>query len=285
MALLPSFPGFGSFATLQLGDHLCLPVGSDAERLGGTVELTELGLRRGGKVIVFTASEEPDELAAHLTGRLPPAAAALALGQLQVLPCHDHYLVGGVFNPDRTVAEYFGQITLAEEQGYRGLWVAVDMTWSLSGLPGTGSLVDFEATANPGFADHRIAAVCIYDRTRFCPALLERACRAHPLTPGQAPLRFTRTTDPPGLTLSGEADLTNHGALTALLTALHTEPGHVTIDATGLRFADLRAADLLSGVSLARHQGTTTITGSLVVNRLLELTGDTRPAVGRRPHV
>lgn len=286
MALLPPFPGRGSFPDLpdlQLGDHVCLPVGGDAERLSGIAGVAELGLRSGGQVAVFTDTETPDEMAAYLVARVPGAGSALAAGQLVVLACRDFHLAGGAFDPVRTVARYVAQIDVAEEQGYAGLWIVVDMAWALSGLPGTGLLLDYEAGANPGFADQRVAAVCVYDRSRFCPVLLEKACSAHPLTPGQARLRFARTTDPPGLALSGEVDLTNHRAFSALLTALQPAPGHITIDATGLRFADLRAADLLWAASSTRARGTTTITGSPLVNRLLELVGNNRSATGGQP--
>ena len=283
MAVQPSFPGCESFPDLQLGDHWCLPVDGDAERLSGTARFAELGLRGGGKVVVFTANETPDEMAALLADRLPGAAAAFAVGQLAVLACKDFYFPDGTFDPASTLSRYVAQIDLAEQQGYRGLWAAVDMGWILANEAGMGLLVDYEAGANPGFADRRVAAVCIYDRSRICPTLVEEICGAHPLTPGQAPLRFASTTDPPGLALSGEADLTNHRALTALLTLLHEAPGHITIDATGLHFADLRTADLLSDVSTARAAGTTTVHGSAVVNRLLELVADYRSTTGGLP--
>lgn len=283
MALQPSFPGCESFPGLQLGDHWCLPVGGDADRRCGTVRFAELGLRSGGKVVVFTATETPGEMAEFLAARLPGGAAALASGQLAVLAGEDFCLADGTFDPATTVSRYLAQIDLAEEQGYPGLWAAVDMAWILADVAGMELLADYEAAVNPGFADRRAAAVCIYDRSRICPTLVEEVCGAHPLTPGQAPLRFASTTDPPGLMLSGEADLTNHRALTALLNPLHAAPGHLTIDATGLRFADLRAADLLSSVSSARTTGTTTVHGSVVVNRLLELVANCRSTTGGQP--
>lgn len=284
MASLPSFPGSGSFADLQLGDHLCLPVSSDTERLGGTAEFTDLGQRRDGKVIIFSDTETPDELTAHLPTLLPDAAAALATGQVKVVPCREIYLAGGAFDAYRTLTGFIAQVELAVTQGYSGLWVAVDMAWSLPGLPDTHALVAWEAATNATIAEHPVTAMCVYDRTRFGPALLDGVSKAHPMTPGQAPLRFARTTDPPGLMLSGEVDLTNHDALAALLGALHTVPGHITIDAAALRFADLRAADLLSGVRAARPRGETTITGSTGLNRLLKLAEESRPAAERRPH-
>lgn len=264
--------GFGSPPELQLGDHWCLPVGGDGERLGATAGIAEIGLRRDGKVAVFTSTETPDEMAGYLTAQVPGAAAAVASGQLSVRPCGGFHLSAGVLDTVRLLERYMAEVDLAEQQGYPGLWVAVDMAWILADPQGVGALLNYEAAVNPGFAGRRVAAGCIYDRTKLCRTLVERACAAHPLTPGQAPLRFAWTTHPPGLMLSGEADLTNHGALSTLLRAVHAMPGHVTIDATELWFADLRAADLLHGVFSARCRGSTTIAGSAVVHRLLELT-------------
>lgn len=280
MILRRSFPGFGSLPDLQLGDHWCLPVDGDEERLSATGGIAGFGLRREGKVAVFTTTETPDELAGFLTRQLPGAAAALASGQLSVRACDRFHLSAGVLDTGRLLERYLAEVDLAEEQGYPGLWIAVDMAWILADPPGMGSLLEYEAAVNPGFAGHRVAAACIYDRTKLCRTLVECACAAHPLTPGQAPLRFAWTTDPPGLMLSGETDLTNHGALTTLLDALHAMPGHITIDATELWFADLRAADLLRGVSSARCQGSTTIVGSTMVNRLLELAANCRSSAG-----
>jgi hypothetical protein len=48
-------------------------------------------------------------------------------------------------------------------------------------------------------------------------------------------------------------------------------PGHITIDTTRLRFADLGAADLLSRTSIARSPDATTIVGSPAAQRILNL--------------
>lgn len=284
MAALPPALTFESLFDLQLGDHLCLPVVSDTDRLTRTAELTDLGLGKHGKVIILADTEAPDELAARLPTLLPDTTTALATGQVQVVACRDVYLAGGVFDPSETLARFVGQVELALAQGYAGLWLAIDMAWSLWGLRNVRTLSAWEAATNPVIARHPVTALCMYDCTRFGQKQLDEIHRMHPMAPGQAPLRFARTDDPPGLALCGEVDLTNSGALTALLNDLLTEPGHITIDATGLSFADLRSADLLSGVTLTRQRGSTTILGSQVVNRLLELTECERSSIEGPPH-
>lgn len=262
---------FGAVTDLRLGDHLCLPVGSDEERLAYTAELSEHALLRGGRALVLTYTETADEMAAQLAERVPGAGAALALGQLVVQDSVGSQLVGGVFDPQRATSVLLAHLEQTMQDGYRGLWVVDDMAWGRAGLAGIEALLDYEASGNRLFLGQPIAAACVYDLRVFPKALIEQYCSAHPVTLGQAALRFTGTADPPGLALHGEADFTNRRALTAVLADVQTLSGHVTIDASGLRFADLHAVRLLSAVVRARRRGTTTITGSPMVNRVMEL--------------
>lgn len=268
MLLQPS-TGFGSVADVRLGDHLCLPVDSDEERLAGTAEFVAHGLGRGGKVMVLTYTESPDEMAAALVERVVGACDALAAGQLLLSVSVDVLFRSGEFDPQRTRALLRAQTERAHEQGYAGLWVAADLAWSRSGLPGSEALLDYETVANLAFLDRQIAAVCIYDLRIFPMRIMEQFCSAHPVTLGQATLRFARTTD--GLMLSGEADFTNRRALTALLAHLQATEGHVTIDTSELCFADLHAVRLLSEVIRTRGRGSTTLTASPRVHRVMAL--------------
>jgi uncharacterized protein CbrC (UPF0167 family) len=184
MAVTASFPGLWPLADLELGDHLCLPVDSDRERFAGTARMTGIALRRGGKMLVITHTETPDEMAEHLMARVPGADAALAGGQLELMPCRDFALAGGTFDPEHLRSMCDAQNNLAEQQGYAGLWAVADMTWDLTNPLSAGWLVDCEAAANLEFADRRRVAVCIYNRNMFCPKLLAEVCSAHPMTPG-----------------------------------------------------------------------------------------------------
>jgi hypothetical protein len=248
--------------------------------LAQTAELAEHALLRGGKVLVLTYTETPDEMAAQLTDRVPGAGAALALGQLDVTASLDGQLARGEFDPAQVKAALGAHIVGAQQEGYQGLWVVADMAWARAGLPGTEALLDYEATCNLSFLERQITAVCVYDLRIFPKDIMEQYCSAHPVTLGQAALRFTGITDPRGVALSGEADFTNRRALTAVLAHMQVLDDHVTIDASELCFADLHAVRLLSAVVRARSRGKTTITGSPMVNRVMELALAAEPGTG-----
>ena len=68
-------------------------------------------------------------------------------------------------------------------------------------------------------------------------------------------LRAVRTTDPIGLRLEGEADLSNRHALEAVTNHLIEDaPGTLTIDVTALRFADLAAVRIMLRMVDGRHR-------------------------------
>jgi anti-anti-sigma factor len=88
---------------------------------------------------------------------------------------------------------------------------------------------------------------------------------------------MVRTTDPPGLRLSGEVDLSNREALAAMLHDAIEDLGHrgaeLVVDVTGLRFADTGAANLLLTAARAHPAGLSLIGCSGALARLLDLTG------------
>ncbi|MGH3341434.1 MAG: MEDS domain-containing protein [Carbonactinosporaceae bacterium] len=262
---------------LELGDHVCAPFSSAEQQLTDTTGFTEHALRCGGRVVVCTESVTPEAMREWLRARVPGLAGAAAAGavedgRLNVLASREVYLEGDVFDPDRVMDWYAAEIEYAEREGYAGLWAIVDMAWSRREVPGAELLLDYETDANPGFTERRAAAVCQYDRRLFSAQQVERASRAHPITLGQAPLRFFTTADPAALVLTGEVDLSNCDALAAILKTLALADGEVTIDATGLAFADVRGAHLLAAAG-ADRSGHTTIACSGCLAHLLHIIG------------
>src|SRR2546421_4916411 len=169
--------------------------------------------------MVFTQSVSVDAMTGWLRYHRPGFASALDGGQLQVHSPGAVHLAGGHFDAERMMAGFAHATDQAEADGYPGVRVTVDMSWALQRVPGVEQLFDFEAVANRLFIDRRLAAVCAYDPRRFSRAAIQRACAAHPITPGMSMLRFARPARP-GLRLSGEVDMTNRHALRGLLAAL-----------------------------------------------------------------
>jgi anti-anti-sigma regulatory factor len=241
-------------ADMQLGDHVCLPFGTDEQLQTHVRGFTAAGLTDRQRVMIFTQAVTAADMAHWLRCQNRAFAAALASGQLQVHCPDDVQLSGGCFDPHRMMTVFAQATDRTYAEGYRGLRVTVDMTWALRDLPGVEQLFDFEAAANRLFPDRRLIGVCAYDRRRFDTASMERACAAHPITPGLSMLRCAELTDT-GLALEGEADVANRNALAAFLGCL--PDADAILDITGLTFADAASLGELAHAAAVRSHRTT----------------------------
>jgi hypothetical protein len=162
-----------------------------------------------------------------------------------------------------------GHVERAVAEGFAGLWLVGDMAWALGELVDAEGLADYEAQVNRLYLDGRAMGVCLYDRRVFDADLLRQVTRAHPAAvtdavtdaaSGWTPLlRIRRTTDPYGLRLVGESDLSNRQAVAAALDAVlvaQPDPGvPIVVDVAGLRFADGATAALLGRLALRGPAG------------------------------
>lgn len=239
---------------LELGDHLCWTVGDQETRDAGTAAYVRAGLDQHHKVLYF--GDGPEQMLAGLRTRGVDADRAVASGQLQASTAEATYLASGAFDAQATIEGWRVESARARDQGYLGLRALGDMTWASRPVPGAGDLARYEAQVNRVFADGFAMAVCLYDTRLFDPAALRRIAAAHPagLSASTAAadvplLHVTRTGNPPGLRLRGEADLSNRGALRTVLEHVpddtDTAGRALTIDVSELRFADAEAARML----------------------------------------
>jgi anti-anti-sigma regulatory factor len=280
-------PGAGPLERLQLGDHVCAFVDGVDDGLDLTAQVVRAGLAAGDKVMVFTESLLPVAVFAGLESRGVAVGAARRSGQVAVLSAQEAYLRAGRFEPAGMLDALAEHLARASAEGYPGLRLVGDMAWALGGPPGAGRLAAYEAEVNGLYMDGRALGVCLYDRRAFDRDLLRRVACAHPatITGGDgaewAPLvRLRRTTDPYGLRVSGEADLTTAQALAAALDAvLDQQPEPATplhLDVEGLRFADAATAALLGRLAQRAPAGVHVVGCSRVVEKLLDHLGVNR---------
>ncbi|GIE83248.1 hypothetical protein Aph02nite_91980 [Actinoplanes philippinensis] len=245
----------GMLGRLRPGDHACVVVDDDDVRLRSLATYINAGLRDDERILYF--GPHPQRLADDLD-----LHAAVGRGQIEVVTPEDSYLAGGAFDPEATMAVWRSEAARARADGYRGLRAIGDMSWAAGPVAGRERLAWYEANVNRVFAERQAMAICLYDRRLFSPAELQRVTWAHPAavdgatSPDAEPaLRFARTVDPPGVRLRGEADLSNRQALRAVLERLADDiPGDgspVTVDVSGLRFADAATVRILLEAAVA----------------------------------
>ncbi|WP_328470551.1 MEDS domain-containing protein [Actinoplanes sp. NBC_00393] len=267
---------------LRLGDHACVLVDDDAGRLDSLAAYIGAGLREDDRILYFGPA--PGELTTGLAARGLDVRPALDRGQLRMATPEESYLSGGSFDPEATMAGWRAESAQARADGFRGLRAIGDMSWAARPVPGAERLPWYEAHVNRVFADGDAMAICLYDRRVFTETALQRICWSHPATvdrdtaPSAEPaLRAVRTIDPPGLRLTGDADLSNRHALQAVLENLFEDTpdpgGPLTVDLSGLRFADSAAMRILLRIAVAESHRLRVVGCSATMQRLLAFNG------------
>ncbi|BCJ74884.1 hypothetical protein CS0771_44280 [Catellatospora sp. IY07-71] len=241
---------------LHPGDHACLTFTDPDERLDLVAEFVADGLHRGQRVICFTDSLSPDELAAELAMREVAAVAAIGSGQLTLYASHDAPAVEGGATAERMVALIAAERHRAARRGVPGLRVAADMCWA--GRPmAVDQLLTFERQAASLFTDGRLTAICQYDRETFDAVTLAFAADAHHKTVAALAyydtplLRICRQHRPAGVRIAGEMDYTHLEPLGQALTEALRLDDNIHLNLTRLRFIDVTAATAIVQSALA----------------------------------
>ncbi|AEV87810.1 hypothetical protein ACWT_6797 [Actinoplanes sp. SE50] len=247
------------------GDHACLVFDDESVWARGVASFIRSGLRRHLRIMY--CGRDADRLPAILGGLGLNVGAALESGQLALAGVDTAYLRKGVFDPEASLLAWAAQVAAARAAGYRGMVGIGDMSWACR-YAGIEQLAWYEAQVNRICVDGFTMGVCLYDRRLFSEPDLRRVTRTHP-----APLlRAVRTSEPRGLRVAGEADLSNRQALRAVVehliedTAAGPEP--VTLDLSDLRFADSAAARILLTPARGTPLRVTGVSGPL--RRLLD---------------
>lgn len=167
-------------AELSPGEHLCLVCDDPDQPLAAAVPYLAYGLERDERCVYVAVDHTVEEVVAAL------AAAGVAVERERqrgtlLLFTQETFRQPGPFDPARMLGFLQATVEQALAAGYTGFRMAVEMTWA----PATGvpfdRLVEYEATANTRFFPAVKASVmCLYNRRRFPPGVLEQVLRAHP---------------------------------------------------------------------------------------------------------
>ena len=266
---------------LTLGDHVCWTVDDDVVRLTALAGYVRAGLKHRHQILY--RGDEPAEFLAGLDRMGVDSAAARTAGHLLINTPESALVVAGVFDADQALARCRAMAGRSRSAGYGGLRLIADMAWAAGPVPGAERLPWYEAQATTVFAEGDAMALCLCDRRLFDPFALRRLAWSHPgvmsgatgFDPGSS-LRLRWTSDPFGVRLEGEADLSNRYALSAVLEHLFDRPpaaAVATIDVTGLRFADTAVARVLIEAGSGGAGRIRLVGCSPGVSRLLDLNG------------
>ncbi|MEU4423029.1 MEDS domain-containing protein [Actinoplanes sp. NPDC024001] len=238
---------------LTPGDHVCLIFDDEPLRTRSVAAYIRAGLRDHHRILYHGPGG--DRVEAELTAQGVDVGTAYARGQLRI---GGEHLSGATFDPEATIESWRAAARQAAAAGYRGLRAVGDMSWARIQ---DDRLTWYESRVNRIFAEGFAMGVCLYNRRLFSADRLRWVTRSHPATvteetdPRAVPLfRAVRISDPPGIRLEGEADLSNRHALNAVIEHLLEDgAATLTVDVGGLRFADSAAARNLLRVADGRQ--------------------------------
>ncbi|MFR9779854.1 MEDS domain-containing protein [Micromonospora sp. MS34] len=265
---------------IQLGDHVCWTHDGESGGLDAVARFAAIGLRLGQKVVCFSETSTPRAVRDRVEAFGVPTEAAVASGQLRIVPAVEVYLPGRRLAPEELVATVVDEVSRAQQEGYPGVRLAGDMAWVLRSGITLDDLLRYETALNRLFLDRPMAGLCVYDRRLFPAERLRALGTAHPGTAGPHTdrtwtplLRAYRTTDPPGLRLVGQVDQSNRDAFTALLDDVTGDGRAPVLDLSGLTFADVGAATALVRAGRASATGVRLVGCRPALRRLLGLLG------------
>jgi anti-anti-sigma regulatory factor len=240
---------------LTVDDHACLTFGEREELFDLTAAYVRDGLAAGLKVVLL--SDAGPAQAGELARRGVSVQPALNSGQMIAAGYEDRLLSGQSFQADNAVRWLTGQLESAQDEGFPGLRVAVDMGWALRPVTGVEQLPQFEEGIAAALEGTHASVLCQYDRDRFDPVTLASVAGFHTRSVAAATyhadpvLRICRQYAPAGLRIAGEIDYQAAGQLGLALAETVRIDGDITINMTPLAFIDAECSLLIADAARA----------------------------------
>ncbi|MDP3683551.1 MAG: MEDS domain-containing protein [Ignavibacteria bacterium] len=162
-------------------DHLCLIYKTQEEQFSTVIPFIKIGLERGEKCIYVTDENTAATVIDRMKAMDIPVEEAIELDKLTIISKQDSYLKQGYFDPDWMIKFLKNATDDAIEKGFSALRITGEMTWVLSGDPGTERLMEYEAKLNYFFPENEALAICQYNLNRFSPEIIKGVIATHPL--------------------------------------------------------------------------------------------------------
>ena len=176
-----------SVDSIRVGDHLCGFYQNRQQLWRLTVPFVQRGLENGEKCLYVAEESSLQEMQSLLqpvqrTGELNgQAEGSLAHGRLLLLTADETCLQSGVFSPEALIGTLLRILQEAIAEGYRGLRMAIEMSWALRWASSLAWLAEYESKLNCYFSQYPVTTLCLYNQRRFPEEVLLDVLRTHPL--------------------------------------------------------------------------------------------------------
>jgi hypothetical protein len=161
--------------------HMCLIYSDEQERRDLLSGFVASAVDDGDRVSYAADVWELDQLRDYLQEKTGVAVRGLeAAGQCEFYKAASVYCPDGTFSPESMWEKLADQYLRARADGFPGIRVTGEMSWSLNDVPGAERLVEYEAGINPLVEKYPLTVICQYDASRFDGETLFNILRVHP---------------------------------------------------------------------------------------------------------
>jgi MEDS: MEthanogen/methylotroph, DcmR Sensory domain len=162
------------------GDHICALYENAQEQLSIAAAYVADGLRNDERCLYVDRSAAALERFRAALGAAGIDAERMAKrGALIESTSAEVHLAGGRFDSERMLRLLNDAVEAALDAGFKGLRTCGDMSWLLEEPEGADRIVEYEALLNQFFRGVRALGMCLYDRSRLPPAIVDHALATH----------------------------------------------------------------------------------------------------------
>ncbi|HUK33841.1 MAG TPA: MEDS domain-containing protein, partial [Vicinamibacterales bacterium] len=166
---------------LDAGDHACAIYSSGAQLVRLASRFLAHGLERYERCWYVGTRSEGTAIRAALRRRGIDVDSQIRHGALSILLSGDVYVIGGEFQPQRTIRAFGDAVRQSVLHGFRGFRVAADMSWTMMLRDIDEQLIAYEAEVSSLFTTPA-TALCLYSRRAMPLHVLRGALATHPVT-------------------------------------------------------------------------------------------------------
>ena len=170
-----------SVDSIRVGDHLCGFYQNRQQLWRIAIPFIKKGLENGEKCLYAAEESSLQEMQSVLQQQGASVQTCLAQGRLLLLTPEEACLQSGVFSPEALIGTLLRILQEAIAKGYRGLRMAMKMSWALRWASSLAWLAEYESKLNCYFSQHPVTTLCLYNQRRFPEEVLLDVLRTHPL--------------------------------------------------------------------------------------------------------
>lgn len=170
---------FSDYIRLETGIHACAIYETDEEHRETTAAILKDGIKSNHKILYISDANHPVAVVSALADAKMDTKHYIRNGQFAITTSADAKMRGQDFNPDGIIKFFREALNAAVKEGYAALRIISEMTCVMLGPPGPARLSAYEEVMGRLISEGRCIAVCMFDRRRFLPELLNEALKIH----------------------------------------------------------------------------------------------------------